>query len=198
MIISIRRRDPGMNSDYSTHDKTESTRSWIVAAELYVTTKCDVGCPFCFGQGDFGPKGYHVPIDLLLRRAEILLEYHRKDPFYRVPLLGGEPLLHPDLPILVEKYGKDLPFSLISAGDPNRASDIDLLIEHIPIWGITYNPHLNERYIRLTNRLLEAGRQVVTTMHFWNYRSFEDVNKHFILDALPYLSSITGSWKETP
>jgi len=170
--------------------------SWIEAAELYVTTKCSGGCPFCFGQGDFGMHGRHVPIELLLRRAEILLAYHRKDPFYSVPLLGGEPLLHPQLPLLAETYGKCLPFALVSAGEPEDSAELEVLIEHIHRWGVTYNSHLTERYLKLTKKLLEAGRQVVTTIHFSDYESFIAINKHFVEHALPQLACISDGWRD--
>jgi MoaA/NifB/PqqE/SkfB family radical SAM enzyme len=171
-------------------------RSWIVAAELYVTTKCNVGCSFCFGQGDFGIRGHHVPIDILLRRAEILLAYHRQDPFYSVPLLGGEPLLHPQLQLLAEAYGKHLPFALVTAGEPENSADLEVLIENIHRWGVTYNSHLTDRYLKLTKKLLEARRQVVTTIHFWNHESFVAMNKHFVENALPHLACISDGWKD--
>lgn len=121
--------------------------NWIMKAELYVTTKCTGGCPFCFGQGDFGIRGRHVPIERLLRRAEILAAFHQRHPFSVVPLLGGEPLLHPDLPELVRTYGQRLPFALVSAGEPDGAVPIESLIGHVRRWGVTYTPRLADRYL---------------------------------------------------
>ena len=167
--------------------------NWIMKAELYVTTKCTGGCPFCFGQGDFGIRGRHVPIERLLRRAEILAAFHQRHPFSVVPLLGGEPLLHPDLPELVRTYGQRLPFALVSAGEPDGAVPIESLIGHVRRWGVTYTPRLADRYLRLMTTLLDAKQEVETSMHFRDFASFQAVNAHFRDHALPRLHWIRHS-----
>jgi hypothetical protein len=165
----------------------------VLKAELYVTTYCEGACSFCFGQGDFGTSGQHVPIEKLLHRAGILRAFHRRNPLSAVPLLGGEPLSHPDLPILAEGFGQDLPFALVSAGLPDKGADLDALIAHIKMWGATYNPHLIDRFLALVDRLLAAGRRVDASMHFVDFESFRAVNLDFIDRALPHLP-LTASW----
>ncbi len=165
----------------------------VLKAELYVTSYCEGACPFCFGQGDFGTGGIHVPIEQLLHRAGILRAFHRRNPLYAIPLLGGEPLSHPDLPILTERFGEHLPFALVSAGLPDKGADIDALIGHIQMWGATYNPHLAGRFHALVDRLLRAGRRVDASMHFRDFESFRAVNFDFIDNVLPRLP-LTTSW----
>ncbi|RLE22289.1 MAG: hypothetical protein DRJ61_03720 [Acidobacteria bacterium] len=165
----------------------------VLKAELYVTTYCEGACPFCFGQGDFGTGGIHVPIEQLLHRAGILRAFHRRNPLYAVPLLGGEPLSHPDLSILAEHFGEHLPFALVSAGLPDKGADIEVLIAHIQMWGVTYNRHLVDRFLVLVDRLLWAGKRVDTTMHFRDFESFRVVNLDFIERVLPRLP-LAASW----
>jgi len=180
-------------TDISRH--ADKIQNWIMKAELYVTTKCKGGCPFCFGQGDFGVRGRHVPIELLIHRSDILLAFHRKHPFYSIPLLGGEPLLHPELPELAKTYGKHLPFALVSAGEPDDSVEVEHLIDRIKLWGVTYNPHLAHRYLKLINKLFEANQEVETSMHFHDFKSFSYVNMHFIEYILPRLLKISAEWK---
>ena len=170
--------------------------SSIVKVELYVTTYCKGGCPFCFGQGDFSVGGQHVPVDRLLHRASLLSEYHKKHPLNVVALLGGEPLSHPDLPILAERFGDGLPFALVSAGLPDAGADLDALVPRIKMWGATYNPHLAERFVALVNRLLDRGRSVNASMHFHDFESFRCVNLDFLERGLPRLE-LPASWGES-
>jgi hypothetical protein len=178
----------------SAREAAGAVMSSVFKVELYVTTFCRGGCPFCFGQGDFGSDGEHVPIERLLHRAEILRAFHREHPLYAVPLLGGEPLTHPDLPILARRFGPRLPFALVSAGLPDEGADLDALIPYIRMWGATYNPHLLDRFVALVERLLAAGVRVDTTLHFRDFSSFRDVNLDFVEYALPRLS-LPASWR---
>jgi MoaA/NifB/PqqE/SkfB family radical SAM enzyme len=165
----------------------------VIKAELYVTTYCEGACPFCFGQGDFGPGGRHVPIETLLPRAGMLRTFHRRNRLYAVPLLGGEPLTHPDLPVLAAEFGDDLPLAVVSAGLPDTGADLETLVPHIRIWGATYNPHLADRFVALVERLLRAGRRVDAAMHFGDFESFLAVNLDFVERALPRLP-LAPSW----
>jgi MoaA/NifB/PqqE/SkfB family radical SAM enzyme len=186
--------DPSTQTEVAPDTASPSrSSSRVLKAELYVTTYCEGRCPFCFGQGDFCTSGTHVPIERLLHRADILRAFHRSNPLYAVPLLGGEPLTHPDLPILAKRFGEHLPFALVSAGLPDDGADLDALIEHIRMWGVTYNQHLTNRFVALAQRLLEGGRRVDASMHFRDFESFRAVNLDFIARALPCLP-LTASW----
>lgn len=165
----------------------------VIKVELYVTTYCEGACPFCFGQGDFGPGGSHVPIATLLHRAGMLRAFHRRHRLYAVPLLGGEPLTHPDLPVLAAQFGGDLPLAVVSAGLPDSGADLEKLIPRIGMWGATYNPHLADRFVALVERLLRAGRRVDAAMHFDDFESFHAVNLDFIARVLPRLP-LAASW----
>jgi hypothetical protein len=165
----------------------------VIKAELYVTTYCEGACPFCFGQGEFGPAGRHVPIERLLHRAGLLRAFHERHRLYAIPLLGGEPLTHPDLPILAARLGEHVPFAVVSAGLPDRGADLAALIPHIRMWGATYNPHLLDRFLALADPLLRAGRRVDVSMHFRDFDSFRAVNADFIERALPRLP-LAASW----
>jgi len=68
-----------------------------IEAQLIVTRRCNLSCGYC---SEYDKTSEMIPLDVLKRRMDVL---HRLG-VVNIALLGGEPLLHPDLPEIVA-YG---------------------------------------------------------------------------------------------
>jgi len=77
--------------------------------DLYVTGKCNFSCPYCFGE-DVKKQGIDAEVySRVLRFAEYCGT--------SIGFTGGEPLLHPDFRVLVEKANKlNIPLILRTNG----------------------------------------------------------------------------------
>lgn len=84
------------------------------SAILEITERCYCGCPWCYRKKVVSPKREHVALETLKTRIDWIRKY--TDAGY-VCLVGGEPLLHPEL-IQICKYiwQKGLRLSMITAG----------------------------------------------------------------------------------
>ena len=68
-----------------------------IEAQLIVTRRCNLSCGYCT---EYDKVSEFIPLDVLQRRIDAL---HRLR-VVNIALLGGEPLMHPDLPAVVA-YG---------------------------------------------------------------------------------------------
>ena len=68
-----------------------------IEAQLIVTRRCNLSCGYC---SEYDKISEMIPLDVLKRRIDAL---HRLG-VVNIALLGGEPLMHPDLPEIVA-YG---------------------------------------------------------------------------------------------
>lgn len=68
-----------------------------IEAQLIVTRRCNLSCGYC---SEYDKVSEMIPLDVLQRRIDAL---HRLG-VVNIALLGGEPLMHPDLPEIVA-YG---------------------------------------------------------------------------------------------
>jgi len=95
-------------------------------AQLIVTRDCNLSCSYC---NEYTPGAPHVPTDELLRRIDKLDELG----VLVYDILGGEPVMHPDLPALVAhikgKQGGANLVTVISNGFLLTADIIDALNE---------------------------------------------------------------------
>jgi hypothetical protein len=170
-----------------------SRQSEITAVQLHLAAKCD-NCPFCFSEDGFGSDGAFVPLDVLTRRAQMLLDYHACRPFRHVNLLSGEPLLYPWLGDFAAAFGRRLPLAIITLGvPPGHDVDLESAIAHIDDWALTYDPGKLDRLVPLATRLLEARRHVITTFKFTDFDSFVSLQTHFLERAVPELP-LSADW----
>ncbi len=65
-----------------------------IEAQLIVTRRCNLSCGYCTEYDDHSEM---IPLEILKRRIDAL---HRLN-VVNISLLGGEPLMHPDLPAIV-------------------------------------------------------------------------------------------------
>lgn len=70
---------------------------------LYVTDRCNLDCGYCT---EYDNSKAHPPLEVIKRR----LDHIRALGTLRVALVGGEPLLHPDI-VEIVRYARELGFS---------------------------------------------------------------------------------------
>lgn len=70
---------------------------------LYVTDRCNLDCGYCT---EYDNSRAHPPLDVILAR----LDHIRSLGTLRVALVGGEPLLHPDI-VEIVRYARKIGFS---------------------------------------------------------------------------------------
>jgi MoaA/NifB/PqqE/SkfB family radical SAM enzyme len=80
-----------------------------VEAQLIVTRRCNLSCGYCSEFDDFSPP---IPLAVLKERIDAL---HRLR-VVNIALLGGEPLLHPDLIELVDYAQRQAEVSITTNG----------------------------------------------------------------------------------
>jgi organic radical activating enzyme len=91
------------------------------SAILEITEKCYCVCPWCYRKKVVSPKGEHVPLEILKRRIDWIRKY--TDASF-VCLVGGEPLLHPELKTVCKYiWQKGLRLSMITAGKISKSPD---------------------------------------------------------------------------
>jgi MoaA/NifB/PqqE/SkfB family radical SAM enzyme len=80
-----------------------------IEAQLIVTRRCNLSCGYCSEFDDFSPP---IPLEVLKERIDAL---HRLRVI-NIALLGGEPLLHPQIGEVVEYAGRHAEVSLTTNG----------------------------------------------------------------------------------
>jgi molybdenum cofactor biosynthesis enzyme MoaA len=84
-------------------------RHAMVEAQLIVTRRCNLSCGYCT---EFDKTSECIPLDTLKPRVDAL---HRLNAI-NITLLGGEPLLHPDLPAIIAYADRAAQVSLTTNG----------------------------------------------------------------------------------
>src|SRR5579859_6614841 len=80
-----------------------------VEAQLIVTRRCNLSCGYCTEYDKVSPM---IPLDILKARIDAL---HRLRVI-NISLLGGEPLMHPELPAIVAYANRKAQVSITSNG----------------------------------------------------------------------------------
>jgi len=91
-------------------------------AQLIVTRRCNLSCGYCSEYDNFSDP---VPLADLKRRVDAL---HRLGAA-NITLLGGEPLMHPDLPELISYIGRRANSSVVTNGILLRTGTVAALNE---------------------------------------------------------------------
>ena len=68
-------------------------------AVLYITSRCNLNCPFCYCREFAGNREPDLPAAEWLR----FLDELGREKVFRVDILGGEPFCRPDLLLLLER-----------------------------------------------------------------------------------------------
>ena len=91
-------------------------------AQLIVTRRCNLSCGYCSEYDNFSEP---VPADVLRQRIDALHRLHSAN----ITMLGGEPLLHPDIASLVAYAGRKSNTSVVTNGFLLRNGVIESLNE---------------------------------------------------------------------
>src|SRR6185436_13574829 len=68
----------------------------VLLAHIIPTRRCNLTCGYCNEYDDFSPP---VPTDVMLRRIDLLAGLKTAI----VTISGGEPLLHPDIEVIIKR-----------------------------------------------------------------------------------------------
>ncbi len=124
-----------------------STNSVLVE----ITEKCYTGCEHCYKGSIVSTKGNAVPVDILEKRFEWISRYTDVN---NITLLGGEPLLHPNLPEIVDSlHEKGFIVRFITSGkiskDPVEQRNYEYLLNQYEKGKVeielSYQPERNEK-----------------------------------------------------
>ena len=91
-------------------------------AQLIVTRRCNLSCGYCSEYDNFSDP---VPLDDLKERIDALHRLHAVN----ITLLGGEPLMHPDVAEIVRYAGTNANVSIVTNGFLLRNGVIEALNE---------------------------------------------------------------------
>jgi sulfatase maturation enzyme AslB (radical SAM superfamily) len=123
-------------------------------ANLYLTHKCNRGCPFCFARKVLKESGDNVDELLEIDDVKTLL-LHFSGQFGEMGLLGGEPFLYPYLDEVLDLLWKQniVPKIFTSATNPIPESIRDLDITKYPLNFVvnvgTRDSYTDEKYKNL-------------------------------------------------
>jgi MoaA/NifB/PqqE/SkfB family radical SAM enzyme len=132
-------------------------RPWL--CNFYITERCNARCEFCLMWRDSPRKSGPAPTAAALRRLEELPRLGVK----LVDLTGGEPLLHPDLPILLRR-AKDVGLLTKLTTNailyPARARELKGLVDWLTFSLDAPEPELHDRMrgVRCHHRVMESLR----------------------------------------
>jgi MoaA/NifB/PqqE/SkfB family radical SAM enzyme len=91
-------------------------------AQLIITRRCNLSCGYCSEYDNFSEP---VPTKILKERIDVL----HKLGSMNITMLGGEPLMHPDIAELVRYAGRTANVSVVTNGFLLRNSAIEALNE---------------------------------------------------------------------
>lgn len=91
-------------------------------AQLIVTRRCNLSCGYC---SEYDATSEPVPLEDLKRRIDALHRLHAAN----ITMLGGEPLMHPDLAEIVAYAGRKSNTSVVTNGFLLRERAIEALNE---------------------------------------------------------------------
>jgi len=89
-------------------------------AQLIVTRRCNLSCGYC---SEYDSVSEPVPLDDLKRRIDVLHRLHSAN----ITMLGGEPLMHPEIAELVSYAGRKSNTSVVTNGFLLRNNIIEAL-----------------------------------------------------------------------
>lgn len=123
-------------------------------ANLYLTHKCNRGCPFCFARKVFKEGGGNIDEILTIEEVKTLIN-HFPNQLREVGILGGEPFLYPHLGELLKLLWQNniMPKIFTSATNPMSENIRDIDVSKSPVNFIvnigTRDTYSDEKYNNL-------------------------------------------------
>lgn len=156
------------NVMYRIYDSKE--KLFINTLDVYLTQKCSLGCKYCYVYTNSYPleKRIHFDTEQILQNIDTICD--AASHIKRMVPFGGEPFLHPDIGIIVEKMAgkKNVGvIDLISNGIYSKPDEVlkQLKYDNVKINISNYNNALPEKLIRIREenikRLQILGLNVV-------------------------------------
>lgn len=143
---------------YRIHDKSE--KLFINTLDVYLTQKCSLGCKYCYIYTNSYPQEKKVHFDTrqILRDIDKICD--AASYIKRMVPFGGEPFLHPDVGIIVEKMAgkKNVGvIDLISNGIYSQSDEVlkRLKYDNVKINISNYNNTLPERLVHIREENIE-------------------------------------------
>lgn len=134
-------------------------------AMVEITGRCNMACPICFA-GSIAP-GNDIPLEEVKNRIRTLLHCAGPIP---LQISGGEPTLHPDLPIIIS-YARHLGFKnieLVTNGIEisNNSRYLMLLVEKgLSAVYLQFDGLAKETYLKIRGRdMSDVRRRAISTI----------------------------------
>lgn len=146
------------NIIYRIYDKKE--KLFINTLDVYLTQKCSLGCKYCYIYTNSYPqeKKVHFNTSQILQDIDKICD--AASYIKRMVPFGGEPFLHPDVGVIVEKMASKKNvgvIDLISNGIYSQSDEMlkQLKYDNVKINISNYNNALPEKLIRIREENIE-------------------------------------------
>lgn len=154
--------------------------------EFRVTAQCKRGCSFCLGINRYIPAAPIIDKELLKLRIDKL----PPDNSY-ISVIGGEPLLHPDLPEIVAyliQKGRDV--VITTGGLPGEINpEMIVKLNHMPVhWCMTLHPPFVQDLIRLL-QVVALHDTTPLALNYYHEQSFLAMKQAFLEKVVPTLET---------
>lgn len=148
-------------------EKDESERRVISfpgnVCSLEITEKCRTGCEVCYTAGRAHLAGDHVPVEVLASRIDWIRRH--TDARY-ITLIGGDPLLHPELESIIDYarlrgFGVDIITSGVTSGkNETERRNLELVLEKFREGNLgvdlSLHPGINEKQFKKIIQIFKA------------------------------------------
>lgn len=137
-----------------------------IEAQLIVTRRCNLSCGYCT---EYDHSSEMIPLDVLQRRIDALHRLHTVN----LTLLGGEPLMHPDIDAIVSYGARHAQVSITTNGFLVTPELIDRLNEaglsnmqlSLDLMGADRSRYIQKSYKTLRPKLLLLQRHAHFDVH---------------------------------
>ena len=157
---------------------------------LEITEKCRTDCPICYTAGRAHLSGGHVPIEVLASRIDWL---KRHTDVHYITLIGGDPLLHPELELIIDYaqsqgFGVDIITSgVTSAKNEVERRNLESILEKFSEGNLgielSLHPGRNERHFK---RIIKAIRKATGQMRASLRDQKNFLEKHYYSFPIPH------------
>ena len=133
--------------------------------QLYVTGKCNMGCPHCGSPRD-------VP-DMTIETFRRSVEWTQKNGVKRIELFANDPLLHPDIEEVIDILDKSrLGYALLTVGDSPR------------------DPEVKKKFLRIMEKINKERGAFVFSVDFTEKTAQEILNSETEINSYAFKAKV--------